>query len=278
MRERGAEPRGPGYLITGWVLGLALGLFLAWWVWPVEYRDVAPHQLRQDFRDVYRTLIAVAYWARPDPVRAQARLALLRDPDPGRALQLQAQQALAQSPWPWEPEALTALFQAWQGGFTMPLAAAAAPAAPTARASPSPTPLPTVVVMVTPTPPASPPPTTPTLVPTPIPLFQVLYQEEFCDPARPALLHIEVYDAQGNPLPGVVLEVSWPQGQERVVTGMKPELGLGYADFQMAPDVPYRLRIVTGSTILTGLQPPRCRPAAGEPYPGGWRIVFQALP
>ena len=282
-------PRGPGYLFTGFVLGLALGLVISWWILPVGYRDVAPASLRADFKGVYRTLIAVAYWARPDPVRARARLELLQDPAPIEALRLQAQQALAQSPWPWEPEALAQLASVLDD--TAPLMAANPSPLPP-QGSPTPTTPPTLSpTSPTQTPPHNTPvatasiprPGTPvprptaTLVPTPIPLFRVVQQEAFCDPLRQALLHIEVYDAEGQPLAGIPLEISWPRGQERLVTGLKPELGLGYADFQMDPNTVYRLRVITGSEILTNLTPLRCRAPEGA-YPGGLRIVFQALP
>ncbi len=271
-------PRGPGYLFTGLVLGFVLGLVLAWWVWPVEYRDVAPASLRADFKQVYRSLIAVAYWARPDPVRARARLALLQDPDPQQALFSQAQQSLAQNPWPWESEALDLLARAL---FQPKAVASVLARTPTEKARPTATsialaPTPTPALRVSPTAPPS-VERSPTPSPTPVPLFRVVHRELFCDPARRALLHIEVYDAQGNPLPGVVLEISWERGQERLVTGMKPELGLGYADFQMEPEETYRLRVVTGSEILMDLQPPQCADEHGA-YPGGWQIVFQAVP
>ncbi len=282
-------PRGPGYLFTGFILGLALGLAISWWLLPVEYRDVAPASLRTDFKGVYRTLIAVAYWARPDPVRARARLELLQDPAPLEALRLQAQQALAQSPWPWEPEALALLVNALEEGVpsvaaaenlppTPPQATPTMPATPPPPVSPTAPPgatlNPTAVEPAQETPGATP---TVTLVPTPIPLFRVVQRENFCDPLRQALLHIEVYDAEGQPLAGIPLEISWARGQERLVTGLKPELGLGYADFQMDPNTTYRLRVITGSEILTNVAPLLCRAPEGA-YPGGLRIVFQALP
>ncbi len=279
-------PRGPGYLFTGLILGFIMGLAISWWLFPVEYRDVAPASLRADFKGVYRTLIAVAFWARPDPVRAQARLELLNDPSPLEALRVQAQQALAQSPWAWEPEALALLAQELSAVAQVPTT----PPPPTqvteirptdrlpgATSTPTTTTPSTQVASEGTLTPSPPPERTPTVLPTPIPLFRVIQKEAFCDPARQALLHIEVYDADGQPLPGVPLEISWARGQERLVTGLKPELGLGYADFQMEPETLYRLRVITGSEILTNLQPLLCRAQEGTYY-GGWRVLFQALP
>jgi pentatricopeptide repeat protein len=36
--------------IAGVVIGLALGLIIGWWVWPVEWTDASPALLRQDLR------------------------------------------------------------------------------------------------------------------------------------------------------------------------------------------------------------------------------------
>ncbi|NPA30376.1 MAG: hypothetical protein GXO37_00065, partial [Chloroflexi bacterium] len=59
-RERPPR-RGHGYLLTGLLLGFGLGLFIAWVLAPVRYTDTAPDRLRADFKDAYRTLIALAY-------------------------------------------------------------------------------------------------------------------------------------------------------------------------------------------------------------------------
>ena len=91
------ERRGPWYLITGLVLGLLLGLGAAWLLRPPEaiIPEVKPEALRADYKDQYRAMIALAYQADGDLVRAKARLELLADPDLFRALASQAQQAQA---------------------------------------------------------------------------------------------------------------------------------------------------------------------------------------
>jgi len=90
-----SEERGPWYLLTGLALGVALGLLYAWVIQPVEYTNTAPASLRADFKDQYRALIAAAYLANGDLVRARARLQLLQDDDLYRALAEQAQRTLA---------------------------------------------------------------------------------------------------------------------------------------------------------------------------------------
>ena len=89
------ERRGPWYLITGIILGAAVGLLYAWVISPVRYMETAPFSLRTEYKDDYRSAIAAAYAADGDLGRARARLALLHDSDPAQALAAQAQQILA---------------------------------------------------------------------------------------------------------------------------------------------------------------------------------------
>jgi hypothetical protein len=90
------EKRGPWYLLTGLVLGIGLGLIYAWVFQPVQYVDTSPASLRSDFKDQYRALIAAAYLANGDLLRARARLELLKDKDMFRTISEQAQRTLAQ--------------------------------------------------------------------------------------------------------------------------------------------------------------------------------------
>ncbi len=87
--------RGPWYLLTGLVVGLLLGLAYAWQVQPVRYVDTPPASLEAGSKDQYRMMIAVAFAADNDLVRASERLKLLKDEDPFQALTGQAQRILA---------------------------------------------------------------------------------------------------------------------------------------------------------------------------------------
>lgn len=64
------ENRGPWYLVTGLLLGLGVGLLLAWVILPVPYVASTPVSLRSDFKDEYRYLIASAYTATGNLERA----------------------------------------------------------------------------------------------------------------------------------------------------------------------------------------------------------------
>jgi hypothetical protein len=63
-------------------LGIALGLVYGWVVSPVEYTDVTPDILRQDYRTDYVLLVAEAYQSEQDPGNAARRLAMLGSEPP----------------------------------------------------------------------------------------------------------------------------------------------------------------------------------------------------
>jgi hypothetical protein len=90
-----SDARGFWYLLTGLLIGLILGLVYAWKVQPVRYVDTPPASLEAGFKDQYRMMIAIAFAADNDLVRASERLKLLQDDDPFQALTGQAQRILA---------------------------------------------------------------------------------------------------------------------------------------------------------------------------------------
>ena len=85
----------PWFLLTGLIIGLAIGLIIALLILPVEQQIALPAELSPAAKAEYRLMIARAYQANADLLRAQSRLALLADPDPIGALTLQAQALLA---------------------------------------------------------------------------------------------------------------------------------------------------------------------------------------
>ena len=100
------DERGNWYLLTGVVLGIILGILFAWVISPVEYVDTAPESLTNEFKDQYRVLIASAYVANGDLVRAKARLGLLGEADIYLVVAEQAQQMLAEGGSVEEAQAL----------------------------------------------------------------------------------------------------------------------------------------------------------------------------
>jgi hypothetical protein len=301
------ESRGPWYLLTGLIVGLALGLGYAWGVQPVQYTNTRPADLRADFKDQYRSLIAAAYAANGDLVRARERLKLLQDADLYRVLAEQAQRTLAGGASLQEARALgqlaVALGQPPVSAQLTPSPAITSPsptASPPAPASPTSTALaasptgspnspggtsvatPTNSVSTrTPRPSATPTQTgtpLPTRTPTPTPLapFVLESQELLCDPNQPTpLIQVLALDNAGQGLPGVEAVASWGANSEsHFFTGLKSELGLGYADFEMTPGETYSLRLAKGGQPVPNLAPTECENSSGARQWGSWKFTF----
>lgn len=292
--------------LSGLVLGVSLGLLIAWVLAPVEYVDTTPASLRADFKDEYRLQIALAYTVNPDLLRARARLATLGETDPVKSLGAQSQRLMS-SQAPMELVQLLAdLSTALQTPPTPGNALAAesgspTPALPIGEASVTPRDsqgLPTLVETSTPfnlstaTPETSPTPTntprpTPTLVifstlrpthtPTPTPgaPFQLVNQASFCEPTQPGLLQVFLINRANQPVAGSEVVITWQGGEDHFFTGLKPELGFGYADYQMSAKTEYALSLSAGSTRVTGLSVSNCLDQSGNPYPGGLRLDFK---
>jgi len=294
MRE---ENRGPWYLLTGLVLGLAAGLAFAWVVSPVRYVDTAPASLRDDFKSQYRALIAVAYLYSGDLQRAQVRLNTLGQANPAGELALQAQDALAEGRPESEVQALT-LLSAALSGQAAPVDLTGTPSgSPAANQTPQPalnlTPTPLVVQATTAVVEASAPtPTsgatrargTATFTPTPIPSrtptltpgadFVLQNQQLVCDLTRgEALIQVEVLDAAGQPVPGVEIVVRWEGGEDHFFTGLHPQISLGYADFAMTPGVSYQVQLASGGQTVPDLVVSECEGDPGR-YWGNWLLEF----
>jgi hypothetical protein len=265
-----------------------MGLFYAWWIRPVIYTNATPASLRSDFKDRYRALIAAAYLANGDLVRAKARLDLLRDPDMYQTLAEQAQRMLAEGSSAEEARALGLLaVELGQAPATIP----PSPPLPRTPAKPS---VAASLPVLTPTAPAAgetlpaatdPPAAIPadpsTLTPTaeqidpassavltstwtplanrppteaPEAPYTLVSQDQVCDPdLSEPLIQVQVQDAGGEPVPGVEVVVSWEGGEESFFTGLKPELGLGYADYSMTPGMIYTLRLARGGEQVSDL-------------------------
>ena len=278
---------GPWYLLTGLVIGVVIGLLYAWTVQPVQYTNTTPASLRPNFKDQYRSLIALAYLTNSDMVRAKARLELLKDEDAYRALAEQAQRTLAEGGFLQEARALGLLAASLgQGSATVdpnsqssqatPSDETESPASSGTPATPSLTPSPTATSQLTKTPgdTFAPLPThTPTL--TPGAPFVLLSNDLVCDPnLDEALIQVLARDAADQPVPGVEVVVNWEGGENHFFTGLIPELGLDYADFSMTAGTTYTLRLAEGGEPITGLTPSECESGGGKRYWGSWRLIF----
>jgi hypothetical protein len=104
-----SDRRGSWYLLTGLVLGVAVGLAYSWVISPVKYIDAPPYALREDYKEQYRLLVAYAYLYNGDLLRAQDRLAQLKDDDIVSTMTMQAQRAQAEGHPAQEVRALSML-------------------------------------------------------------------------------------------------------------------------------------------------------------------------
>lgn len=157
---------------------------------------------------------------------------------------------------------------------------------PTATPSSTPTPTKTPTPSATPTPSRTPTPTptptpSPTLTPSPTPpllrRLEVSEKEQLCDPESPLHIAVVVQDEEGEGVPGVEVWLTWAQGADRAVTGLKPDEGLGYADFNVEPNTAYAISVgELGMPLISGLQLEDCPDEGedGEPIAGSWRIVL----
>ncbi len=145
-------------LLTGFLslaLGVGGGLWVSWWLWPVEYVNVGPASLRPEHRREYLILIAMSFASNHDLGMAQARLATLGDPAAlGSEVVTLAEQFATDGQNPTQIRALAAL--ALSLGYRRAALAAYLPdVIPTATRTPWPSPTPTI----TPTPTETPTPT-----------------------------------------------------------------------------------------------------------------------
>lgn len=283
------EIRAYWHLLLGIILGLGLGLVISWKIAPQSSPANPPAHLRDDFKDSYRALIAAAYASTGDLPQAKNRLAELNDPNSVETLKMQAQRTLAEGNNPQEIEALAALaadlsqeifatqVTATSTRFLTQTPRIVTPtgtfSASTAETSASETPLPTLtpIPFFTRTQPAIATPSQ-----TPRAPFVLQTQDEICSTnLSEGLLMVYVSDSADKPLSGVEIVVSWEGNEEHFFTGLKPELGRGYADFAMQPNKTYTLHLAAGSTTASNLYAPSCQDKEGHHYWGSLRLKFQ---
>jgi hypothetical protein len=277
----------PWDILIALLAGFGLGLVYSWVLSPVEYVNADPSLLRADFKDQYRAVIAAAYASNGDLDRTRARLALLGDPDPIQSLSAQAQQMLAAGE-PFERiRQVAQLASDIQQGVVTPKTIPA-PSAVSTYLNPTGT---SVSMSSTPVNELSSPPATletpisintptpyPTRTPTPTTgaAFALVGQDPICSSDSPSgLLQIMIMDAHRRQVPGVEIIVTWNGGEDRFFTGFKPELGNGFADFQMEHGVAYSVQVMAGGAPVSNVIAPQCTGQNGEVIDGGLLLTFQ---
>ena len=285
----------PFDIIITLLLGLGLGLAYSWLISPLRVVDADPIALRADFKDNYRSSIAAAYASTGNLPRAQARLALLGDSNSIDTLNSQAQRLTAGGESK-QADQLVALASALENGnvqVSIPtstpenVATVITESSATLTLPPSPPDVPleftetpqstetqnadTQIIVSTPT-----PRPTRTLVPTVGVPFALIAQDTICDNTLPdGLLQVFIFNSKHRQVAGAKIIITWDNGEEQFFTGLKPEVGNGYADYRMSPNITYTLRLADGSDIASGLTAPICQTPTGETFLGGIKLTFQ---
>ncbi len=285
------DRKGSWYLLTGAVLGVAMGLIYSWVISPVKYVDAPPYALRADYKEEYRALVAAAYMYSGDLVRARDRLKQLKDDNPAQNVAMQAQRALAAGHPEAEVRALSLLATALSQGVTPtssdPSSTLESTSSPDAAGSfPNPV---GMGVQIKPPVSATPPdtqltqafsntpePSTPAIsTPTIGAPFVLQDNTLVCNINQPdPLIQVEIEDAAGQPIPGMELVVTWADGEDHFFTGLQPELGVGYGDFLMTPNIVYFVSLAKGGQQVNDLTATQCVADDGTHYWGSWMLTF----
>lgn len=237
------------------IVGVALGLAIAWLAPPLQFWNADPASLRQSVKDDYVRLISASYELSGNLPLAKQRLDQLTLSDPARTfneLVAQEKQTLGNSAI---QDSLIHLGQAL--GYRLPYTAQRP--APGTRT-------------------AIEPMGASTQTGTTLTLKE--HTRLTCtDEPDAAYLRVIVRDATGRELPNMAVAIRWANGEEVIYTGLKPERGLGYADLQVEPGK-YTVTILnvpseTISDLVIGASPSNCRTDRGA-TPRGWKIVFQS--
>lgn len=267
-QEYHSEPeKGNLYLFTGVVIGILLGLVTSWVILPVKYIDTVPSSLRSDYKNELRLLIAGSFHDNHNLPRAEARLALLGDPDIIYALTSQAQTLVTVGDPTDSAFLLANLVDAIRLSATEE--AASTTPVPGSGFNNGMTPTPTDGSQI-----SIDPLITPDI--TPSDTFFLKSTEIVCDSPRSSLLlMIDVSNSNGEPIPGIEIIITWPTGEEQFFTGFQPEFGSGYADFLMMPNTVYGIRVGSGDFSITNLSAPNCSNDNQQPRWGGLKITLQ---
>lgn len=292
------------FVVVGIAIGLGLGLLITWQVWPVEYYDTDPVDLRNEHKDDYVVMIAAAYAQDRDLGTASLRLGELGLEDTKQTV-LGLFQRYGEAGYGEETRSLALL--AYDLGVTdvsllpyIEQPTATLEPTPTEQVEPPPTVTPTEAPpepSPTPTEPpaeptataATPPPTatpsataTPEDTPTPLPAgdfdYQLVERSDLgCSSERDGdYILVYVRDENDRGLGGVQILVTGPEVEDSFFTGLKPEVGSGFADFLVIASGSYSVEVVAGSShVAEGLSFDDDCPE--ESPHRAWRIVFRRV-
>jgi hypothetical protein len=239
-------------------IGIGLGLLVTWVLVPLDFKNADPAALRSALKEEYVRMISLAYEADGDVALAQRRIAALQLANPAQTFTDLIERERRSANETTRQDALIHLGHAL--GYALPYT--------TLR----PTPLPRHSAVITVTVVATPMPR--------VPSFKLVEHKQLscADEPENARLRFYVRDAAGRDVPNIAIEIRGKDIIETVYTGLKPEHGLGYADYQAAPGT-YAVTILnshaeTISNLVIGAKPVNCQADRGM-TPRGWKLVFQ---
>jgi len=285
--QRKRSPISMFALFIGLLIGAAIGWYYAFFINPTQELSTHPSQLRYEEKEHYVVAIMLAYGYDSNLALAVERLLTLDfDNDPVQEVATIACN-LASTGYVDGTSGVRAVramrtFYQLQGR---------AGCADTIIPDPETVPLEVAITVPTPTPTLPPPPTktpsglpvteTPSgvvVVPTNPPqrTYNGFIQGTFCDAELSGVIEVYVYVSPGgDEAPGEPVRVLWEDGQSNFVTGLKPERGDGYADFQMQDGVSY---IVSMPGLSDPIQNPlvadSCFLDNGGTATTSYRVVF----
>jgi hypothetical protein len=281
------RPRALVICLIAAAVGLIGGLVFAWFISPVEYTSVGPSELRAEFRPTYLQLVGASFAFEDDWTRATFRLGALRDPNVNRQFADVSDSTIAEG----KPAVILRAMSKMSdrlGVRTMRMIVYLATPVATVAPVPTPTALPSATPSLEPT--SSPVPTfalpdTPTPLPTftptsaPLPVYLLISQERICEPG-PAQIRAVIEDEKGQGVPGIEVWVTWEGGADRFVTGLMPEKGPGYGDFDMQPGITYDVAVAESALpLVKGVKTEQCPSAdATQTIMASWQLTFRPIP
>lgn len=288
-RGRSQRTSAQPLFIAALLVGICLGLILAWAVDPTSAPDPAG-ALRGVDPEQVAALVALAWAVDEDLVRATERLNELK-PEGMAAAQYMADMAcrLASTDFVTSPGGHAALrsmmnFYLRDGRSgcadtllpafeedSQELTVAGIPQVPDVTLvpppskTPAPGPLPVLGLTAT---------VVPTVTAAPLRQFVLSGLGSFCDAERPALLEVFVQERDGRGIPAMELRVHWGNDEDRFFSGLKPERGVAYADFVMREGHRYRIDMPARAESSQEFATDVCIDE-GETTLRSWRALFQ---
>lgn len=284
-----------GIVLVGLVLGFVGGLIFTWFVMPLSYYNTYPPLLSQRYRQDWIRMTAWTYGLEGNWDRTAVRLLNLPKTEvragtvdvleaavaQGQPVDVLQRLATLASTYGADNPAVAIYVEGASGptpgttpeaGSTTAVTTATVPPEPTATMTPRPLPTPTSTPDVT-------LPTSP---------FEIVTQTLSCAPAPVLAISLEIsrtVEIRGRETAELIgapqreIWLLWEDGADRALTGFKPDLGLGYADFVLEPGRAYNLYIdsPTGLPVLT-VQAAPCSPQDGDGWVSRFLILREEIP